>query len=230
MRSTDRPIDPLPDEFKSQEEAAEFWDRHSITDYEEFLEPVEVDVDIQRRHFEIEVDEETFGLAGSSRERAEAHERTRQRNPQAETACRLITTRQGIAGQTYAFTNMIKRSGAIDCSGRHRRRRHPGGGFSPPGVFRERRGHVAWRLPYNGSWACVVRLRPAICSERGRLPDLVCRSLDDFGRRRAHEPDTAREQYGENQSPDVCQGGRRYGPDRRLRARSPGPTTASASG
>ena len=60
MRSIDKPIDPLPDEFKSQEEAADFWDTHSITDYEEFLEPVEVDVDIQRRHFEIEVDEETF--------------------------------------------------------------------------------------------------------------------------------------------------------------------------
>jgi hypothetical protein len=31
-----------------------------ITDYEEFLEPVDVDVDIQSRHCEIEVDEETF--------------------------------------------------------------------------------------------------------------------------------------------------------------------------
>ncbi len=60
MPSEDKRIDPLPDEFKSLEEAAEFWDTHSITDYEEFLEPVEVDVDIQRRHFEIEVDEETF--------------------------------------------------------------------------------------------------------------------------------------------------------------------------
>ena len=60
MRSTKKQIDPLPDEFKSYQEAAEFWDTHSITDYEEFLEPVELDVDIQRRHFEIEVDEESF--------------------------------------------------------------------------------------------------------------------------------------------------------------------------
>jgi hypothetical protein len=60
MRSTKRRIDPLPDEFKSHEEAAEFWDTHSITDYEEFLEPVDLDVDIKRRHFEIEVDEESF--------------------------------------------------------------------------------------------------------------------------------------------------------------------------
>jgi hypothetical protein len=60
MRNTDRQIDPLPDEFRSLQEAAEFWDTHSIADYEEFLEPVEFEVDIQRRHFEIEVDEESF--------------------------------------------------------------------------------------------------------------------------------------------------------------------------
>jgi hypothetical protein len=60
MQDTDKHPDPLPKEFKSYEEAAEFWDTHSITDYEEFPEHVEVDVDIQRRHFEIEVDEETF--------------------------------------------------------------------------------------------------------------------------------------------------------------------------
>lgn len=60
MRKTKRHIDPLPDEFKSHQEAAEFWDSHSIADYEEFLEPVELDVNIQRRHFEIEVDEESF--------------------------------------------------------------------------------------------------------------------------------------------------------------------------
>ncbi len=60
MRNADRQIDPLPDEFRSYQEAADFWDKHSIADYEEFLEPVEFDVDIQRRHFEIEVDEESF--------------------------------------------------------------------------------------------------------------------------------------------------------------------------
>jgi hypothetical protein len=60
MRNRNKQVDPLPDEFGSYEEAAEFWDTHSITDYEEFLEPVDVDVDIQRRHFEIEVDEESF--------------------------------------------------------------------------------------------------------------------------------------------------------------------------
>jgi hypothetical protein len=60
MQNTDRGIDPLPEEFRSDEEAADFWDKHSITDYEEFLEPVELEAEIQRRHFEIEVDEESF--------------------------------------------------------------------------------------------------------------------------------------------------------------------------
>jgi hypothetical protein len=60
MPSTDRKVDSLPDEFQSEDEAAEFWDTHSITDYEHLLEPVDLDVDIKRRHFEIEVDEESF--------------------------------------------------------------------------------------------------------------------------------------------------------------------------
>lgn len=60
MQSADRSFDPLPDEFRSPEEAAKFWDAHSLTDYKEFLEPVELDADIKRRHFEIEVDEESF--------------------------------------------------------------------------------------------------------------------------------------------------------------------------
>ena len=60
MPGTDRRIDPLPDGFESEEAAAEFWDTHSITDYEEFLEPVDLHVDLKRRHFEIEVDEESF--------------------------------------------------------------------------------------------------------------------------------------------------------------------------
>jgi len=60
MKNTDKRIDPLPDEFRSEEEAAEFWDRHSLADYEEFLEPVDFEADIKRRHFEIEVDEDSF--------------------------------------------------------------------------------------------------------------------------------------------------------------------------
>lgn len=60
MTDTSKHVDPLPDEFRLEEEAAEFWNTHSITDYEEFLEPVDLEVDLKRRHFEIEVDEESF--------------------------------------------------------------------------------------------------------------------------------------------------------------------------
>ncbi len=69
MRNRKRQIDPLPDEFGSYEEAAEFWATRRITDYEEFLELADVDVDIQRRHSEIDVDEESFRALGETTKR-----------------------------------------------------------------------------------------------------------------------------------------------------------------
>ena len=60
MRNTDRENERLPDEFASEDQAGEFWDTHSLTDYEQFLEPVAIETDLKRRHFEIEVDEESF--------------------------------------------------------------------------------------------------------------------------------------------------------------------------
>lgn len=53
-------IDPLPDTFASEEEAGEFWDTHSTSDYEEYLKPADMKINIKKRHFEIEVDKETF--------------------------------------------------------------------------------------------------------------------------------------------------------------------------
>jgi len=52
--------EPLPETFSSEDEAGEFWDAHSSADYEEYLEPVDMTIDIKRRRFEIEVDRETF--------------------------------------------------------------------------------------------------------------------------------------------------------------------------
>lgn len=60
MPEKDRQVEPLPDDFGSEEAAAEFWDTHSITDYEEYLEAAGLQVNVSRRHFEIEVDEECF--------------------------------------------------------------------------------------------------------------------------------------------------------------------------
>jgi hypothetical protein len=49
MQNRNEQIDPLPEEFRSYEEAAEFWefwDTHSTADYEEVMEPVEVEIDL----------------------------------------------------------------------------------------------------------------------------------------------------------------------------------------
>ncbi|HZK61555.1 MAG TPA: CopG family antitoxin [Anaerovoracaceae bacterium] len=46
----------IPDEFKTYEEAAEFWEGHDSTDYLEILDEIEIEVDIQKRHYLIELD------------------------------------------------------------------------------------------------------------------------------------------------------------------------------
>ncbi len=40
--------DVLPEEFASISEAASFWESHDSTDYEDFMEEVEFDVDVKR--------------------------------------------------------------------------------------------------------------------------------------------------------------------------------------
>ena len=49
-------VKQIPEEFKTYEEAAEFWDTHDSTEYEDVLEEVEIHVDIQKRHYLIELD------------------------------------------------------------------------------------------------------------------------------------------------------------------------------
>lgn len=52
----------IPDEFKTYEEAAEFWESHDSTEYLDILEDVEIKVDIQTRHYLIELDENSARL------------------------------------------------------------------------------------------------------------------------------------------------------------------------
>jgi hypothetical protein len=59
-QNTKKKLDPLPDSFLSAEEAGEFWDTHSTSDYEDQLQPVDMTINIKRRHFEIEIDRESF--------------------------------------------------------------------------------------------------------------------------------------------------------------------------
>jgi len=57
MGKKNKHIDPIPDEFSTYEEAAEFWDTHDTTDYPEFFEDVEIEAEFRNRHYEIEIDE-----------------------------------------------------------------------------------------------------------------------------------------------------------------------------
>lgn len=49
-------IDEIPEEFRSYEEAAEFWDKHDTTDYLDNFETVKADVKLTKRRFEIGID------------------------------------------------------------------------------------------------------------------------------------------------------------------------------
>ena len=54
MNDKPKAIDPIPEEFSSYEDAAEFWDTHDTTDYPANFETVAVNAEIRRRHYEIE--------------------------------------------------------------------------------------------------------------------------------------------------------------------------------
>jgi hypothetical protein len=57
----ERITDPLPDSFATDEEAGEFWDTHSLTDYEEHLESSDdVTFEISGPVFEVQIAEDVF--------------------------------------------------------------------------------------------------------------------------------------------------------------------------
>lgn len=60
MASKRKVIDPIPESFRTEEEAGQFWDTHSLADYEQFLEPVGDKIKIEKRVFEIRVSEDVF--------------------------------------------------------------------------------------------------------------------------------------------------------------------------
>lgn len=49
--------DPIPEEFGSYEEAAEFWDKNDTTKYLQNSRPVKVVSELRERRYEIEIDE-----------------------------------------------------------------------------------------------------------------------------------------------------------------------------
>ena len=53
-------VDPIPEEFDTYEEAAEFWDTHDTTDYPGAFHTVEVESELRSRHYEVELEEEVI--------------------------------------------------------------------------------------------------------------------------------------------------------------------------
>jgi predicted HicB family RNase H-like nuclease len=58
MNDKPKAIEPIPEEFGSYEEAAEFWDTHDTIDYLESFEAVALESEFRRRRYEIEIDED----------------------------------------------------------------------------------------------------------------------------------------------------------------------------
>jgi hypothetical protein len=58
MNDKPKAIEPIPEEFGSYEEAAEFWETHDTTAYPESFETVAVESELRRRRYEIEIDED----------------------------------------------------------------------------------------------------------------------------------------------------------------------------
>ena len=69
MSDKRKPVDPIPEEFTSYEEAADFWDTHDTTDYPESFETVSVEAEFRRRRYEVEIDEEIMKMLNEQAER-----------------------------------------------------------------------------------------------------------------------------------------------------------------
>ena len=52
----EKPIDPIPENFSSLEEAGEFWDTHDTMDYPDAFQTVEAITELRNRYYEVEID------------------------------------------------------------------------------------------------------------------------------------------------------------------------------
>lgn len=55
--------DTIPDHFNNAEEASEFWDTHSAGDYQDEMEEIEMEFDIQKRTVLVHVDDRIYQCA-----------------------------------------------------------------------------------------------------------------------------------------------------------------------
>lgn len=49
-------VEPIPEEFASYEEAAQFWDTHDTTDYPDAFRTVEVESELRQHRYEVEIE------------------------------------------------------------------------------------------------------------------------------------------------------------------------------
>lgn len=63
----------IPEHFTSAEEAGEFWDTHSAADYLDEMEEEEIEFDIKKRTFLVQVNDRIYQLA---KKKAEAEHMT----------------------------------------------------------------------------------------------------------------------------------------------------------
>ena len=60
MSDKKKPADPIPEEFATLEEAAEFWDTHDTTSYPDVFVTIEAQTELRERHYEVEVAEDVI--------------------------------------------------------------------------------------------------------------------------------------------------------------------------
>ncbi|MGQ9628309.1 MAG: CopG family antitoxin [Anaerolineae bacterium] len=58
MAGNNKQIDTIPEEFQTLEELQDFWDSHSLADYDELLHDVEFEVDIRQRRYLVALEPE----------------------------------------------------------------------------------------------------------------------------------------------------------------------------
>lgn len=62
MKKERKPDDRIPDEFVSCEEAGGFWDTHDTRDYPEAFSDTDIDIHLQGRKFEIDIEEDVMEI------------------------------------------------------------------------------------------------------------------------------------------------------------------------
>ena len=60
--STKKKVEPIPEQFQSYEEAAEFWDTHDTTDYLDLMRSVKLVSDFRGRHYEIRIEPDVLRI------------------------------------------------------------------------------------------------------------------------------------------------------------------------